>query len=260
VPAQSQVYLVTDRNQIVLLYLNSTDSSNRRYQAVYSKPITIHRGITNEIEFHFINQNQKNVNLFNQNLMWRLMNDRGDILLASKLLEPVYPATGLMKLILTPSETEYLDAQRGYYSISWQQDSGEKAGYTLDNGQARGVAEIVDSIYPRTVSAQNVKLPTRPAVPVKFKSSIIESTGSPITTFQIWASNYTGTITVISSDVPSFSRPVPVKDKNYQLTDFSGSMAIVVDGHYNYLRLDFDNQGTHSNSANIGDITEILVK
>jgi len=108
VPAQSQVYLVTDRNQIVLLYLNSTDSSNRRYQAVYSKPITIHRGITNEIEFHFINQNQKNVNLFNQNLMWRLMNDRGDILLASKLLEPVYPATGLMKLILTPSETEYL--------------------------------------------------------------------------------------------------------------------------------------------------------
>ena len=51
----TSVKIYTPR-QTVVLY---SGSSPRRYMTVYSKNLKIHKGIDNQIQFQFINQDQK---------------------------------------------------------------------------------------------------------------------------------------------------------------------------------------------------------
>jgi hypothetical protein len=54
VTAQTQVYLYNQRQLVVLLQtLGAGDS--RRYEVVYSKNLTISRGVDNILEFAFVN-------------------------------------------------------------------------------------------------------------------------------------------------------------------------------------------------------------
>lgn len=263
---QTQLYLFTPRHQCILLELKSSSASNRRYQAVYTKHITINRGIPNQIEFHFINQEQKNVNLLNKTLTWRLMSSDGTRLLATKDLTPVYAATGLMKLSLTQQESEMLDSGLTHYSIVLSTATDTNPAYVTQNNLARGVCEILDSVFPERTESTQLNIvshhPVKPKEPVRWVSSVFETNGRNITTFQLWMNRFTGTITLESSDLYDFGRVYPITNHVYQYENKSGTMAINVSGYYPYLRLSVNNTGTVEldNITVVGDVTKILVR
>ena len=55
----TSVYLYTPRQQIVLFGGNSA----RRYEIVYAKNLTLNKGVLNTLQFQFINQQQKPVDI-----------------------------------------------------------------------------------------------------------------------------------------------------------------------------------------------------
>ena len=55
----TQVFVYTQRQIVVLL----SGYSPRSYMPQYAKPLTLHKGVDNQIQFQFLNQQQKPVDI-----------------------------------------------------------------------------------------------------------------------------------------------------------------------------------------------------
>ena len=82
--AQTQVYLFNQRQLVVLVERNPLVAT-RRYEKVYSKNLTISRGVDNILEFAFVNQDQKPVNITGKEITCRIINADGTKILLQKL-------------------------------------------------------------------------------------------------------------------------------------------------------------------------------
>ena len=78
----TQVFLYTQRNVVVLL----SGFSPRSYMPQYAKPLTLHKGVDNQIQFQFLNQQQKPVDITGKVITCRIINYEGSMLLLSKSL------------------------------------------------------------------------------------------------------------------------------------------------------------------------------
>ena len=86
---QTQMYLYNQRQYVVLLS-SAGNIATRRYSTVYAKQLMLNRGVDNVIEFAFINQDQKPINLSGKYLYFRIINNNGTELLLTKQLTPNY--------------------------------------------------------------------------------------------------------------------------------------------------------------------------
>ena len=109
----TSVYYYIPR-QIVVLYIGN---SPRRYQTVYAKNLTLHRGVDNKLQFQFINQEEKTVNVTDKEITFRLISYDGKTILLSKTLTELLPVTGIVQLELSSSDLENIDPQNAYYSL-----------------------------------------------------------------------------------------------------------------------------------------------
>ena len=132
---QTAVYLYNQRQLVVLLEPNSLSGTSWRFEKVYSKTLTINRGVNNVLEFQFINQNQKPVNITGRAVTCRILDQTGKTILIQKSLIPVYPVTGIAKLELTAGEVLDLSPEQCYYSLEISQSSSYVSQITvLQNG------------------------------------------------------------------------------------------------------------------------------
>jgi hypothetical protein len=190
-----------------------------RYEPVYAKTLTVNKGVDNVLLFEFINQDQKPVNITGSTFKFRLMNQAGDQLLAEKSMDVLSAATGRVRVVLAPEDTNDIVAQPGSYSIERIQGSYHQAAFTDANAGARADCDIVDSIYPEFVPSQMVTIPTITgknqtvsAAPTgwpdwalnpqplnstqktEFYSSHMTTNGSSLTTVKMDLIHYTGTL------------------------------------------------------------------
>jgi hypothetical protein len=186
---------------------------------VYAKTLTVNKGVDNVLLFEFINQDQKPVNITGSTFKFRLMNQAGDQLLAEKSMDVLSAATGRVRVVLAPEDTNDIVAQPGSYSIERIQGSYHQAVFTDANAGARADCDIVDSIYPEFVPSQMVTIPTITgknqtvsAAPTgwpdwalnpqplnstqktEFYSSHMITNGSSLTTVKMDLIHYTGTL------------------------------------------------------------------
>lgn len=215
------VYLYTVRQLVVLLM----GDSPRRYEKVYSKQLTLNRGVDNKIQFQFINQEQKPVNLAPiigptgtlQQITCRVLNYNGTQTLIQKALEPQLPYTGIMYLTVTSEELRNIDPQQCWYSLEIPMDGFDMPVFVDADGGARGVMRIVDSVLPSFLPSKLVTIPSHPppqagtnqsATPnqpsnrppsVLFDSSVINTKDSPALTLQTFYADFTGTSQVMGS-------------------------------------------------------------
>jgi hypothetical protein len=190
-----------------------------RYEPVYAKTLTVNKGVDNVLLFEFINQDQKPVNITGSTFKFRLMNQAGDQLLTEKSMDVLSAATGRVRVVLAPEDTNDIVAQPGSYSIERIQGSYHQAAFTDANAGARADCDIVDSIYPEFVPSQMVTIPTITgknqtvsAAPTgwpdwalnpqplnstqktEFYSSHMTTNGSSLTTVKMDLIHYTGTL------------------------------------------------------------------
>ena len=216
-------YLYQQKTRVIML-----DSSGQyftlRYEPVYAKRLTINKGVDNVILFEFINQDEKPVNITGSTMIFRLVNQTGDALLAEKEMVILNAAYGRAKVTLTNAELDTVMAQPANYSITRASGNLYEAVFTDAAAGARAPVDIVDSIYPEFIPSSPLTIPTTniggqvsfggasgqqypdwslpggggtqnnaPYQPTEYFSSFIEPRG-PITTIQMDLVGYTGTI------------------------------------------------------------------
>ena len=108
----TSVFYYIQRQIVVLL----SGYSPRKYMPVYAKPLTLHKGVDNQIQFQFLNQEQKPVDITGKEITCRILNYEGNQVLLQKALTLQLPLTGISALILNAADLENIDAQKCYYS------------------------------------------------------------------------------------------------------------------------------------------------
>jgi hypothetical protein len=261
--AQTQVYIYNQRQTVVLLQAYGAIAT-RRYDIVYAKELMIQRGVSNLLEFAFINQDQKAINMLNvQQVLLRIISNDGSQLLLQKQLTPVLPLTGIYNIQLTADETELLSPQQGYYSLEAVGQQNE-AVFTDAQGSARGIVRIVDSIFPRIVQSQQMNIPShlfpQQGKVSTYPTSVYYTNGQQINTFQATYANFIGNIQFEGCNVQDFvnnytidavySNGVYANTFTYGNSEaniiYSGTEGYVVTGYHPYIRILINNVGSNT--------------
>jgi hypothetical protein len=264
VSAQTLVYLYNQRQLVVLL--QTTANANRRYEKVYAKELVVNRGVDNLLEFSFVNQEQKPVDISGKTITCRIINYNGKELLLQKTLVPILPVTGITSLQLTAADIENIPSQQCFYSLEIPVNTFKYPVFVDDNGGARGVIRLVNSVLPSFVAADNVTIPTHPrpksGLSRTYYSSIINTDESPVLTTQRWLENFTGTLQFQGSTVGDFSTFYTIGPE-WNYTNYTGCEGYTINGYHPYIRLKIVNDGTppaDSNGDLQGDIVKLLAR
>lgn len=253
----TQVFYFVQRQTVVLLSGNSA----RAYMPVYAKPLTLHKGVDNQLQFQFLNQQQKPVDITGKSITCRILNKDGTQVLLQKALTLTLPLTGLAVLNLNAADIEDIPAQQCYYTLEIPVNSFNYPVYVDQNAGGRGDLYIVNSILPSFVPSQEVSIPTGQPFPNTnpyananttaniFYSSIINTEDNPVLTIQAKYTEYTGNVTIEGSTIVDADW-YPITDSSYANT--SNTYGYTVKGFHPYVRMVF--------TANTGAVTNILAR
>lgn len=188
----TSAYLYHQKHRVVLIDTALT-IFNRRYDPVYSKKLTLNRGVDTVLLFEFINQDQKPVNITGSTFTFRAIAQDGKTLLFAQDLVVLNAATGKAKLTVASETLDVIEAQPARWSIERESGVLFEGVYVDDQASAQGFLDIVDSVYPEFVASSTVTIPAGDGSSIDY-SSAIETQSEDLTTLQITPSSFTGTI------------------------------------------------------------------
>lgn len=198
----TSVYQYIPRQIVVL----NVGDSPRRYNTVYSKNLKLHKGADNRIQFQFLNQEQKPIDITGKEITIRIINSTNSAVLLRKALTPILPLTGITELQLPSSELDGIISQKATYSIEIPVDSFNVPVFVAGDGGARGMIEIVDGILPAHTPSIEIGIATH-AIPsgteVTYYSDVLNTSYAQTLSIQPFLTNFTGTIIVKGSTVPN---------------------------------------------------------
>jgi chloramphenicol O-acetyltransferase len=111
---------------------------------VYSKILKVVKGVDTVLEFQFLNQDQKPINLENTTLTFKLISE--NTLLMSKILTIVTPSKGKASITLSNSDLSAIETQRANYSIQRVFNSLTELAYVDENAGTQGVIDILPAV------------------------------------------------------------------------------------------------------------------
>jgi len=230
----------------------------------YAKPLTLHRGVDNQIQFQFLNQEQKPVDITGKTITCRILNADGTSVLINKALTPQLPLTGICALQLNAAEIEDIPAQKAYYSLEIPVGSFDYPVFVDQNAGARGDMNIVDSVLPSFVPSANITIPTGQPFPNldqnnsvanalpnanTYYSSVINTQDNPILTIQTSYVEFNGDVIVSGSTQPDTEWYPITTDTYANATDTFGYTIV---GFHPFVRMEF--------VSNAGAVTNILAR
>jgi len=246
--------------QKVLLVDISGAYFNVRWQPVYAKNLKLNLGVDNVILFQFQNQDQKPVNITGATFTFRMISQNGESLLYAKELVSLNNQLGRAKVTIPAADTVNFQAQPASWSLEVSSGVLEQAVFTDDYAGARGVIDIVDSVFPAFVASQELTIGAQAEQNNTYYTSTISTSGSSLTTFQIDTVRFTGNLTAqgaTTTDGEWYN--VDVKDlntcntvSNIAFSNSTDRLGINVEGFHPYVRLEL---GIAS-----GNITDILYR
>lgn len=233
----TQVYYFIPR-QTVVLY---DGTSTRRYQTVYAKNLTLHKGVDNKLQFQFINQDEKPVDITGKEITFRFISYDGTTTLVRKTLSLLLPLTGIAQLELNEADIEDIDPQNGLYSLEIPSGSFNFPVFVDSNSGGRGKMSIVDSILPSYIPSIEVN-PNVSGNATTFFSSTIDTNANPIITVQTQFANFAGNVSFQGSTTGSDwyeieTMSLAVGDVANAVTETFGNSFV---GFHPYMRVQID--------------------
>jgi len=245
----TSVYYYKPRH--VVVYYSGT--STRRYQIVYAKNLTLNKGVDNVLQFQFLNQEQKAVNLTGKEVTFRLISYNGQEVLLQKTVNILLPLTGITELTTTSAELEDIDPQLCSYSLEVLDSGMNYPVFVNSEANARGTIQVVNSVLPDFVPAFTVTIPNH-TIPNNstetYYSSTINTSDNPLLTLQPYYANYSGTVQIQGSTLPDADW-YNINDP-YMYLDATLSDGYIVSGFHPYVRVKF--------VSTQGDVTQILAR
>lgn len=229
---------------------------------VYAKTLTLHKGVDNQIQFQFLNQEQKPVDITGKEITCRVISYDGSEVLLRKALTPTLALNGLAVLTLNAADIEDIPAQKAHYSLEIPVGEFGFPVFVDQNAGARGDLNIVNSVLPAFIPSANVTIPTGQPFPNldannsiqnalpnanTYYSSVINTENNPVLTLQTSMYQYNGDITVEGSSIVDADW-YPITTATY--SNNSLTQGYVVQGYHPYIRMVF--------TSNTGAITNIL--
>lgn len=217
---------------------------------VYAKPLTLHKGVDNQIQFQFLNQEQKPVDITGKEITCRVLNYEGNTVLVQKALTLQLPATGICALILNAADLENIEAQKGYYSLEIPIGSFDYPVFVDQNAGARGVMNIVNSVLPNFVPSYPVTIPTGQPFPnidsnsnsnstsQTYYSSVLTTNDNPILTIQTQYAQYYGNTVIQGSTIVNGDWYTISTTSN--VANVSDTQGYIVQGFHPYVRMQFN--------------------
>lgn len=254
------VFIYTQRQIVVLLFGNSA----RRYMPVYAKPLTLHKGVDNQIQFQFLNQEQKPVDITGKEITLRIISYDGSEILLQKGLDLTYAVNGLAVLTLNAADIEDIDAQKAHYSLEIPVGAFDFPVFVDQNAGARGDMNIVNSVLPAFVPSANISIPTGQPFPNldpnnspsnalpnanTYYSSVMSTEDNSVLTLQVGLHQYNGNILVEGSSIVDGDW-YPITTAAY--SNNSNTQGFTVTGYHPYVRMSF--------ISNAGAVTNILAR
>jgi hypothetical protein len=255
----TSVFYYFQRQIVVLLLGNSV----RKYMPQYSKPLVLNRGVDNQIQFQFLDQQQKPIDITGKEIICRVINYDGTEVLIQKALSLQLALTGIAALELNAAEVEDIPAQKCYYSLEIPVGAFNYPVFVDQNAGARGVLNVVDSVLPSFVPSSNITIPTGqpfpnlnnqtewtlPANARAYYSSVINTQDNPILTIQTTFNEYNGNVLIEGSCQPD-SEWYPITDDYYANT--SDTVGYTIRGYHPFVRMVFESDS--------GEVTKILAR
>lgn len=270
----TSVYIYSPRQQIVLFGGNSA----RRYEIVYAKNLTLNKGVLNTLQFQFVNQQQKPVDITGTEVTCRVMDNTGTKVLLQKALTITLALTGLAELIVQADEIQTIDAQAGYYSLEFKSDPTSidpgKPVFVNSEAAVRGVMNIVNSVLPAFVASRVVTIPTYD-LPVQSQNTNYTASSNP-QQFPFYSSQFpnSGPLTMIQAEFENFNGQVQLQGSTVGVDGLQnpwynigntmtyvsqyGAAIYPVEGYHPWLRLQFSNIAEAN--YNPGSIVKLLVR
>ena len=254
----TSVFIYTQRQIVVLL----SGYSARSWVPQYSKPLILHKGVDNSLQFQFLNQQQKPVNITDKEITCRVINYEGNVVLIKKALVLQLPATGIAVLNISPSELLSIDPQKCYYTLEIPVGAFDYPVYVDQNGGARGDLNIVNSILPSFLPSEPITIPTGQPFPNNNPSSNAATTA--ITYFtSSWSSNASPLLSIQAEFIAYYGNvqiqgsTIGVGDwynigSQYVYSNVTETKGYNVTGFHPYIQVQF--------VSNVGAVTNILVR
>ena len=212
-----------------------------RYQLVYSKNLKLHLGVDNNLQFQFLNPEQKPINLTDSTVSIRILDGDNSSVIIQKALTLTFALTGLAELRLTASELLGIKPQLCHYSLVLDNTVNSLPVFTNQDSYARGSIEIVNDVTPDHSPSTVVSIPSY--VPpnnnvVTVNSSLISTKDTDTTTIQVNHTNYTGNVVINGSTTGALNDWYLIDSYNY--VDDNNSNYYVAEGYHPYLQLQFN--------------------
>lgn len=226
---------------------------------MYAKNLKIHKGVTNKLQFQFLNQEQKNVNftLFtNPTVIFRLISATGEVELLKKQVSSVFPANGLMEVILTDNEVAELAPEKLFYSLELVSSGFSSPVFIDANAAGRGTVTVEESIMPKVVATQMVNIPSfpilNPSNPSTYYSDSFETDGRPFSWIQAKLNQFSGSIQLegTTSTLSNVWYEIDVPTDFF--TSTTETIGVPVEGFHPYIRLKM--------TSGQGSLDKILVR
>lgn len=252
----TSVFVYTQRQIVVL----SLGNSVRKYMPVYAKPLTLHKGVDNRIQFQFLDQEQKPVNITGKSITCRILNYNGTEVLIRKALDINLGLTGIASLNLNASDIEDVDAQKAYYSLEIPVGEFDYPVFVDQNAGARGDMNIVNSVLPSFVPSQEVSIPTGQPFPnisnssgntnMVYFTSIINTQDNPVLTIQTHYEEYYGNVAILGSS--TVDGDFYVIEEDNELVELTETKGYTIHGYHPFVKVKF--------TSNSGAVTNILAR
>ena len=227
---------------------------------VYAKPLTLHKGVDNQLQFQFLNQEQKPVDITGKEISFRIINYNGSQVLLRKALTLQLPLTGIASVYISPAEIEDFPAQQAHYSLEIPVGAFDFPVFVDQNAGARGDLNIVNSILPAFVPSETITIPTGQEFPnlhgngplsnaVTYFTSVINTSDNPVLTIQAHYTEYEGDVTIEGSSIVDGDW-YPITTTTY--SNVTDTFGYSITGFHPYVRVAF--------TSNTGAVTNILAR
>jgi hypothetical protein len=232
---------------------------------VYAKTMMIHKGVDNKLQFQFLNQEQKPVDITGKNIICRIINYDGTEVLIRKGLTLELPLTGIAYLELNAAEIENIPAQMCHYSLEIPVGEFGYPVFVDPAAGARGQINIVDSVLPSFVPSETVTIPTGQPFPNldsnnsianvlpnanTYYTSVINTNDNPVLTLQAHLHEFNGEVKIEGTFDSGLQDWYLIRTEEYLET--TETVGYTVKGFHPFIRMAF--------TSNTGIVSNVLAR
>ena len=186
-------------NQLVIAYVSGFHGRNSN---VYDRRLTLHRGVSNPVNFTFKNEDQKAQDITSKTYEFNIIDSESKKAVLTKTLTilddgSTVSTKGDASCTITEGDLLPLDAKFYNFAVREVKSDGSREITYSDTGYAAaGTIELLEGAYPEFVPSTNVSTFSTGG-PLKFKSGVIDArpginNNKALHTIAIYPKNFQG--------------------------------------------------------------------